>query len=473
MPSDSGVHAVNAGAEAGRACGADAIVSVGGGTVIDTAKGIAILLTEGGSLMDYQGFQVLSRRQTPHVAVPTTAGTGSEITYVAVIKDHDNHHKLLFADHHIIPDVAILDPALTVGLPPRLTAATGLDAFSHGLEALTSAQRQPVADALGLHAIRLVHRFLPRAVRAGTDIVARGQMLAAATLGGAAFSNAQVGMVHAIAHVLGGRHGVHHGVANAVLLPHVMRHNNPAVADRHRAVAEAMGLDVRALPTRPPVSPRPTLSPRSPGASACPGRSPSWACPRAISPRAPKPRCPTAPSSTTRSPSPIPPTCSGSCARRGGAGRERRAGRARRRGPGVPIHLAPGAHEVGLTTMLADLIRQSVEQKPKKRLDFDRLRTVVEIHVRDAEVTVSLEFEGGCLTVHGGMYATPKIRISADAEAVLALCMIKLVGGVPHPLHHHNRRLIRMMATGEIRIEGIPRNPLALLRFARLVSVRE
>ena len=247
VPPDSGVHAVNAGAEAGRACGADVIVSVGGGSVIDTAKGIAILLTEGGSLMDYQGFQVLSRRQTPHLAIPTTAGTGSEITYVAVIKDHDNHRKLLFADHHIIPDVAILDPALTVGLPPSLTAATGLDAFSHGLEAVTSAQRQPIADALGLHAMRLVFRFLPRAVRTGTDIAARGQMLAAATLGGAAFSNAQVGMVHAIAHVLGGRHGVHHGVANAVLMPHVMRHNNPAVADRHRAVAEAIGLDVRAL----------------------------------------------------------------------------------------------------------------------------------------------------------------------------------------------------------------------------------
>lgn len=140
---------------------------------------------------------------------------------------------------------------------------------------------------------------------------------------------------------------------------------------------------------------------------------------------------------------------------------------------GVPIHLAPGAHKVGLTTMLADLIRQSVEQNPKKRVDFDRLRIVVEIHVRDADVTVSLAFAAGHLTVRAGAYGTPKIRISADAEAVLALCMVKLVGGIPHPLHHHNRRLIRMIATGEIRIEGIPRSPLALLRFTRLVSVRE
>jgi len=247
VPADSDVRAVDAGARFGRERGADSIVSAGGGSVMDTAKGIAILLTEGGSLLDYQGFQLLSRRQTPHLAVPTTAGTGSEITYAAVIKDHENHRKLLFADHHIIPDVAVLDPSLTVGLPPLLTAATGLDAFSHGLEAVTSAQREPIADALGLHAIRLVHRFLPRVLHDGGDLAARGQMLAAATLGGAAFSNAQVGLVHAAAHVIGGRHGVHHGVANAVLMPHVMRFNNSAAAGRHRAVAEAMGLDVRGM----------------------------------------------------------------------------------------------------------------------------------------------------------------------------------------------------------------------------------
>lgn len=247
VPSDSGVHVVDAGARFGRECGADSIVSVGGGSVIDTAKGIAILLTEGGSLLDYQGFQVLERKQTVHVAVPTTAGTGSEVTYVAVIKDHENKRKLLFADHHIIPDVAILDPELTTGLSPFLTAATGLDAFAHGLEALTSAQREPIADALGLHAIRLVRANLPDAVKDGADVASRGQMLIAATMAGAAFSNAQVGLIHAIAHVVGGRHGVHHGVANAVVMPHAMRFNNVAVAARHRLVAEAMGMEVRGM----------------------------------------------------------------------------------------------------------------------------------------------------------------------------------------------------------------------------------
>lgn len=247
VPADSGVHVVDAGARFGKSRDADCIVSVGGGSVIDTAKGIAILLKEGGSLLDYQGFQILSRRQTPHIAVPTTAGTGSEVTYVAVIKDHENNKKLLFGDHHIIPDVAILDPNLTVALPPLLTAATGLDAFSHGLEAVTSAQREPIADALGLHAMRLIRRFLPLAVTNGKDIAARGQMLAAATMGGAAFSNAQVGLMHAIAHVVGARHHVHHGMANAIVMPYVMRFNNDAVADRHRMVAEVMGIDTRGM----------------------------------------------------------------------------------------------------------------------------------------------------------------------------------------------------------------------------------
>ncbi len=247
VPADSGVHVINAAADFGRARGADSIVSVGGGSVIDTAKGVAILLREGGSLLDYQGFQLLTRPQTPHVAVPTTAGTGSEVTCYAVVKDHENRRKLLFGDHHIIPNVAILDPALTVDLPPILTAATGLDAFSHGLEALTSAQREPISDALGLHAIRLASAALPAAVKNGRDMSARGQMLAAATLGGAAFSNAQVGLVHAIAHVVGARHGVHHGTANAIAMPHVMRFNNDAVASRYRMVAEAMGVDVRGL----------------------------------------------------------------------------------------------------------------------------------------------------------------------------------------------------------------------------------
>jgi alcohol dehydrogenase class IV len=245
VPSDSGVHIVNQGYEFASSRGAQGVVSVGGGSVIDTAKGIALLLREGGELQDYQGFQMLTRKVAPHVCLPTTAGTGSEVTYIAVIKDHDKKQKLLFGDHHLIPDVAILDPLLTLGLPPHLTAATGMDALSHAVEAITSSQREPIADALGLHAIRLIGKWLHLAVKNGADVNARGHMLVAATMAGAAFGNAQVGLVHAIAHTVGARHGVHHGLANAVAMPYVMRFNNSDVAEEQATIAEALGVDTR------------------------------------------------------------------------------------------------------------------------------------------------------------------------------------------------------------------------------------
>ena len=244
---DSGVHIVDAGAAFARERGADCIVSVGGGSAIDTAKGIAIVLKEGGSLRDYEGFQVLQRRATPHVAIPTTAGTGSEVTYVAVIKDHEAHQKLLFGDYNIIPNTALLDPELTVGLPPHLTAATGMDAMSHAVEAIHSQQNEPIADGLALHAIRLIAEFLPRAVANGKDLVARGQMLIASNMAGAAFSNAQVGLVHAMAHTIGARYGVHHGLANSIVMPHVVRFNAGEVAATYRPVAAALGIAIGSL----------------------------------------------------------------------------------------------------------------------------------------------------------------------------------------------------------------------------------
>jgi len=248
VPSDSGLHIVNQGYKFAHDRGVQGVVSVGGGSVIDTAKGIALLLREGGELQDYQGFQMLTRKVAPHVCLPTTAGTGSEVTYVAVIKDHEKKQKLLFGDHHLVPDVAILDPLLTVDLPPHLTAATGMDALSHAVEAITSSQREPIADALGLHAIRVISRWLPTAVKSGADVNARGHMLVAATMAGAAFSNAQVGLVHAIAHTVGARHGVHHGLANAVAMPYVMRFNNTDVAEQQNTIADALGVDTRGMP---------------------------------------------------------------------------------------------------------------------------------------------------------------------------------------------------------------------------------
>ncbi|MGB4182366.1 MAG: iron-containing alcohol dehydrogenase [Dethiobacteria bacterium] len=244
---DSGFHIVNEGAKFAREAGADTIVSVGGGSSIDTAKGISILLKEGGQMQDYSGFQLLSRPQTPHIAVPTTAGTGSEVTYAAVVKDWENNEKILFCDNHIIPRVAILDPLLTAGLPPPLTASTGIDALTHAIEALHALQAEPIADAMALQAIRLITAYLPRCVANGDDLFARGQQQIAALMAGVAFSNAQLGLVHAMAHSLGALFNVPHGLANSLLLPHVMLYNLESCAERYLLVAEAMGLATAGL----------------------------------------------------------------------------------------------------------------------------------------------------------------------------------------------------------------------------------
>jgi len=244
---DTGIHIINAGAEYGRKLRADILISVGGGSAIDTAKGIAICLTKGGRLEDHAGFNILDGPITPHIVIPTTAGTGSEVTYAAVIKDHEQKRKLLFADNYLIPNVAILDPNMTIGLPKGITAGTGMDALSHCVEAIHSMQSEPIADALALHGIRMIREFLPRAVENGGDIIARGQMLIAACIAGAAFSNAQVGIVHALAHCVGARFGVPHGIANSILLPHCIMYNLDACPEKYSQIAEAMGKDIRGL----------------------------------------------------------------------------------------------------------------------------------------------------------------------------------------------------------------------------------
>ncbi len=244
---DTGVEVIDDGATFVKKCGGDGLISLGGGSAIDTAKGMAIVLTEGGSIRDHQGASRLIRKQTPHIAIPTTAGTGSEVTLYIVVKDHAAHEKMNFMEDRIIPDGAILDPALTVGMPALLTAATGMDALTHAIEAYTSLNRNPVSDANALHAIRLVVEFLPRAVEHGDDKIARGQMLLAASIAGMAFNSSGVGMVHAMAHVIGARYGVHHGTANAICLPHVMRFCSDELGARYRDIADAMKLPIAGL----------------------------------------------------------------------------------------------------------------------------------------------------------------------------------------------------------------------------------
>ena len=244
---DTGVEVIDDGAALARERGCDGLVSVGGGSAIDSAKGMAIVMTEGGSIRDHQGSARLTRRQTPHIAVPTTAGTGSEVSLYILVKDRARHEKMHFLDDRIIPDAAILDPSVTLALPAPLTAATGMDALTHAIEAYTSANKNPIADGLALQAMRLIARHLPRAVAEPNDKVARGQMLVAANMAGLAFNSTGVGLVHAMAHVVGARHGVHHGTANAIFLPHVIRFNADELGALYRNVAEALGVDARAL----------------------------------------------------------------------------------------------------------------------------------------------------------------------------------------------------------------------------------
>jgi len=248
VPQDSGMDVVDHGAALAMSSGADVVVSLGGGSVIDTAKGISILMTEGGSMRDFQGMQMLTRPQTPHIVIPTTAGTGSEVTAGAVILDKQQGQKIINFENHNIPRVAILDPQLTQKLPPELTASTGMDAMTHAIESYTAQQRNPISDAVALHAIRLIAHYLPLTVKNGNDLVARGQMQVAALLAGWAFSNAMVGLVHAMAHSLGAVCRLPHGLANAILLPHVMAYNLEEIPELSADIAQALGVDLSGLP---------------------------------------------------------------------------------------------------------------------------------------------------------------------------------------------------------------------------------
>ena len=242
VPQDSGMDIVDTGTQRALAAGADVLVSLGGGSVIDTAKGMCIVMTEGGSLRDFQGMQMLTRWQTPHIVIPTTAGTGSEVTSGAVVLDREQGQKIIIFEYFNTPRVAILDPQMTVNLPPDLTASTGMDAMTHAVESYVAQARNPISDATALHAIKLIVQYLPIAVDNGEDLVARGQMQLAALLAGWAFSNAMVGLVHAMAHSLGAVCRIPHGLANGILLPHVMRYNLDEIPGLTADIAAAMGV---------------------------------------------------------------------------------------------------------------------------------------------------------------------------------------------------------------------------------------
>jgi alcohol dehydrogenase len=243
VPANSSVSAVMKGAEMAIAAEADLIVAMGGGSPLDTAKAIRIVLTNGGHLLDYQGYNVITNRLTPMIAIPTTSGTGSEVTPFAVIYDEEQDLKLSFACRYLLPDVAILDPLLTRSLPPMLTAATGLDALSHAIESLVSTANNPFSDGLALTSIDMIANHLRDAVHSGDDMDARSQMLIAACMAGMACANGYFGVIHALAHALGGKFHVHHGTAIAIFMPFGMRYNSAVVPERYVRIAHAMGVN--------------------------------------------------------------------------------------------------------------------------------------------------------------------------------------------------------------------------------------
>jgi alcohol dehydrogenase len=203
---------------------------------------MCILLTEGGNLRDFNGVQLLSRPQTPHVVIPTTAGTGSEVTNVAVIMDKEMGQKRLVVENFNVPRLAILDPKMTAKLPKLMTAGTGMDAMTHAVESLHALPHEPITDALGIHAIRLLSRYLPVCIENGSDLVARGQVQIAATIAGWAFGIAGVGNVHALAHSIGAVAHVPHGIANGILLADCMEFNLESCPEAYALVAEAFGI---------------------------------------------------------------------------------------------------------------------------------------------------------------------------------------------------------------------------------------
>lgn len=242
-PTEEGVVAAT---EAYRSGGCDGIVALGGGSPLDLAKGVALLATHEGPLRQYAlilgGLKLMKPEGAPLIAIPTTAGTGSEVGRGAVISFADGR-KLVIVGPAMMPKRAICDPELTLGLPPMLTAATGMDALTHCIECYISPVENPPAGAIALDgAIRAVE-FLPRAVRNGQDREARYQMLMASMMGAMAFQKG-LGAVHAMSHALGGikQAHLHHGTLNAVLLPAVLRFNAPAVGDKYEKLGRALGL---------------------------------------------------------------------------------------------------------------------------------------------------------------------------------------------------------------------------------------
>lgn len=230
-----------------RSANADIIVAVGGGSSIDSAKAINILLTNPSPINQYDGINTVKAPGKPLIAIPTTAGTASEVTAFSIVTDTARKKKMVIGGQFVGATLALADPLLTVAMPPKITASTGLDALTHAIEAYVSKWAMIPTDVLALKAIDLIRSNIVKATRDGSCVEARSAMLLGSMMAGFAFTNAVLGLVHSIAHPLSAHFNLHHGVANAIGLPHVMEFNLPSAPARFRDIAGALGIDVTGM----------------------------------------------------------------------------------------------------------------------------------------------------------------------------------------------------------------------------------
>jgi alcohol dehydrogenase len=240
---------VNKGFALARERGTDALLAVGGGSSMDTAKGIGVLLSNGGAIKDYEGLGKVAVEIPTLIALPTTVGTGSEVTFWAVIKDTKENYKMSVGSPLIAPKLALLDPELIETLPPAVTAATGMDALTHAIEGYTATLASPVTDACGLYAIEMIGKNLLTAVYAD-DAEAKANLLVASMIAGLCFGNSDIGGCHCMSEALGSLYDTPHGIANAVMLPYIMEYNRLASPARFARVAAALGARAEGLSER-------------------------------------------------------------------------------------------------------------------------------------------------------------------------------------------------------------------------------
>lgn len=238
-------HQVMAGAERYERDGCDCIVAVGGGSVLDLAKGVGIVSTNRRHILEFEGADMVEKPGPPLVCVPTTAGSSADVSQFAIVTDSARRVKIAIVSKSVVADAALIDPLLTVTMPPALTAATGMDALSHAVEAFASNAHSPLTDLFALEAMGRIRRALPRVVREPGDLSLREEMMLGSLEAGLAFSNAILGAVHALAHSLGGYLDLPHGLCNAILLPHVVDRNFAAAPERYLKVAEALGVSAK------------------------------------------------------------------------------------------------------------------------------------------------------------------------------------------------------------------------------------